>query len=42
MDFLQYTIIEVKQKIGIYLYNYKSPLEFQLDEEINIIQTKIK
>lgn len=32
-DFLQKTIIDMKNTVGVYLYNYKTPLDIQIENE---------
>ena len=37
-DYLQKLLIDLKKQTGVYLYNYKTPLQFQLEEEYTINQ----
>lgn len=37
LDFMQKTLVDLKQEIGIYLYNVVSPLDIQIEEERNTI-----
>nr|QBK85344.1 MAG: glycosyl transferase family 90 and serine/threonine-protein kinase domain protein [Iridovirus LCIVAC01] len=37
LDYLQNLLINLKKKVGVYLYNYKTPLTFQMEDEAKII-----
>lgn len=39
LDYLQKLLIEVKQYTGTYLYNYSSPLDLQLKQQLSIINS---
>jgi hypothetical protein len=38
LDYLQSLLCNIKKEIGIYLYNYKTPLQLQIEEELEIIE----
>ena len=37
LDYLQTTLIRLKQEMGVYLYNQQTPLDLQIQEESNMI-----
>jgi hypothetical protein len=39
LDYLQNIMISLKNEMGVYLYNYKNPLQFQFDHEKNFLDT---
>jgi hypothetical protein len=38
LDYLQFLLISLREETGIYLYNYESPLTFQINEELKYVR----
>ena len=38
LDYLQLLLCNIKKEVGVYLYNYKSPLDLQISEELQMIE----